>query len=78
MKKLRKYLLGLEVKIVVDHQALKWLLNQPDPSGRLARWINTLQEYNYTVTYRKGTSHQNADALSRIPTHLFSTSTAQK
>jgi len=30
------------------------------------------------VTYRKGTSHQNADALSRISTHLFSTNTAQK
>ena len=33
VKKLRKYLLGMKIEIVVDHQALKWLLNQPDPSG---------------------------------------------
>jgi hypothetical protein len=33
----------------------------------LARWIATLQEYAFTVQYRKGSHAQNADALSRSP-----------
>jgi hypothetical protein len=37
VKKLQKYLWGPEFEIVTDHQALKWLLNQPDPVGRIAR-----------------------------------------
>ncbi|GBM45246.1 hypothetical protein AVEN_213073-1, partial [Araneus ventricosus] len=31
------------------------------------RWIQRLQEYDFEIQHRKGTSHGNADALSRRP-----------
>lgn len=37
------------------------------PTGRLARWAFDLQQYHYTIQYRKGTLNKVADALSRQP-----------
>ena len=64
-KKFRHYLLGYEVIFHTDHDALKYLVNKPDLSGRLARWILLLQEFNYTVVVKSGKSNCNADYLSR-------------
>jgi hypothetical protein len=36
LKKFRHYLLGCKAKIVTDHKALTYLVNKPNPSGRLA------------------------------------------
>jgi len=33
----------------------------------LARWALATQEYDFTITYRKGVENGNADALSRHP-----------
>jgi hypothetical protein len=41
------------------------------PTGRLARWIMKLQQYDHTVRDRLGTQHQNVDALSRIDVDGF-------
>ena len=35
--------------------------------GRLNRWMIFLQQFNYTIEYRPGKKHANADALSRRP-----------
>jgi transposase InsO family protein len=64
-KKFRHYLLGYEVTFHTDHDALKYLVNKPDLSGRLARWILLLQEFTYTVVVKSGKSNSNADYLSR-------------
>ncbi|GBM98025.1 Retrovirus-related Pol polyprotein from transposon 412 [Araneus ventricosus] len=50
-----------------DHASLRWLLNFREPEGQIARWIQRLQEYDFEIQHRKGTSHGNADALSRRP-----------
>ena len=65
--KFRCYLLGQEFTLVTDHQALKWLFNRSNPTGKIAHWIFRLQEYQYKVVYRPEKTHQNADALSRLP-----------
>ncbi|GBM94250.1 Transposon Ty3-I Gag-Pol polyprotein, partial [Araneus ventricosus] len=42
-------------------------LDFKEPEGQIARWIQRLQEYDFEIQHRKGTSHGNADALSRRP-----------
>ncbi|XP_075721846.1 uncharacterized protein LOC142765157 [Rhipicephalus microplus] len=53
--------------------ALTWLKRLREPSGRLARWVLTLQRYNFVVRYRKGKANVVADALSRAPVSAFDT-----
>ncbi|KAL3687533.1 hypothetical protein R1sor_013842 [Riccia sorocarpa] len=67
-KKFRHYLLGYEFFFYVDHFALQHLVKKADLSGKVARWILLLQEFNYKVITRSGKSHTNADYLSRLYT----------
>ena len=52
-----------------DHGNLQWLHSLKEPEGQLARWLEHLQEYNFNIQYWKGSHHQNADTLSRHPSH---------
>ncbi|GBM32909.1 Retrovirus-related Pol polyprotein from transposon 412 [Araneus ventricosus] len=61
------YLYGRKFLLQTDHASLRWLLNFKKPEIQIARWIQRLQEYNFEIQHRKGTSHENADALSRRP-----------
>ncbi|GBL92230.1 Transposon Ty3-I Gag-Pol polyprotein [Araneus ventricosus] len=61
------YLYGRKFILRTDHASLRWLLNFKEPEGQIARWIQRLQEYDFEIQHRKGTSHGNADALSRRP-----------
>ncbi|GBN90183.1 hypothetical protein AVEN_36198-1 [Araneus ventricosus] len=47
--------------------SLRWLLNFKETEGQISRWIQRLQEYDFEIRHRKGTSHGNADALSQRP-----------
>jgi hypothetical protein len=66
VKKYIHYLLMNPVVFFVDHMALRYLVNKPKLSGRLARWILLLSEINYTVQYKPGKMHLQADHLSRL------------
>ncbi len=66
-KHFRPYLYGHHCEVYTDHEALKALLNTPQPSGKLARWGMALQELDLTIRYRPGKGNTNADALSRAP-----------
>ncbi|CAG2243204.1 Retrovirus-related Pol polyprotein from transposon 17.6,Retrovirus-related Pol polyprotein from transposon 412,Retrovirus-related Pol polyprotein from transposon 297 [Mytilus edulis] len=61
----RQYLLGRKFKIRSDHQALIWLFRLKEPRGRIARWIEVLSAYNFSIEYRAGKKMGHADALSR-------------
>ncbi|GFY22204.1 retrovirus-related Pol polyprotein from transposon 412 [Trichonephila clavipes] len=50
-----------------DHASLTWLLNFKNQEGEIAGWIQRLQEYDVEIRHRKGSAHENADALSRRP-----------
>jgi hypothetical protein len=67
IKQFRPYLLGRKFTLRTDHGSLLWLTNFKDPQGQLARWLEQLQEFDFEVVHRKGRSHCNADALSRLP-----------
>ncbi|XP_064620321.1 uncharacterized protein LOC135483366 [Lineus longissimus] len=62
-----QYLLGKPFICRVDHMALKWLFSLKDPKGRVARWIEILSAYQFTLEWRPGKKHQNADSMSRCP-----------
>ena len=70
VKKFRHYLLLNPVVFYVDHMALRYLVNKPDLSGRIARWVLLLEEFDYTVEYKPGKKHLQADHLSRLSTTL--------
>jgi hypothetical protein len=65
VKKFRCYLLGSTFLVYTDNVAITYLLKQREPTGRIARWICTLSEYNFEVRHRSGKSNIVADFLSR-------------
>lgn len=65
--KMRHYLEGYHFVVVTDHQSLKWLNNIETPSGRLARWIMELAQWDFEVKYKKGIENRLPDYLSRSP-----------
>ena len=66
VKKFRHYLLCNPVVFFVDHMAIKYLVNKAELSGRLARWILLLKKFDYTIKYKVGRMHLQADHLSRL------------
>ena len=63
-KQFRHYLLGRQFQLHTDHAPLQWLSAQR-MEGLLCRWALALQEYSFTIAYRKGITNANADSLSR-------------
>lgn len=48
-----------------DHQALRWIFTLREPKTRVARWLEILSAYDFSVECRRGQKHSNADATSR-------------
>ena len=67
LKTFRQYLLGRKFTIRTDHAALQWLKKTPSPIGQQARWVEQIEEFDYTIQHRPGAQHSNADAMSRRP-----------
>src|SRR6266498_1368827 len=54
-----KYLINKPFKIFTDHSALKSLQKISELTGRRARWIMELQQYNFVIEHRSGKKNQN-------------------
>lgn len=67
-----QYTAGRRVVIFTDHKPLLGIMGNERPlpqmlSPRMLRWCLKLSGYDYELRYRPGSSHQNADMLSRLP-----------
>ncbi|XP_064475741.1 uncharacterized protein K02A2.6-like [Ornithodoros turicata] len=70
--KFHSYIAGRHVKIITDHKPLLGIFGNQKPvpqvlSPRMIRWCIKLSAYDYELVYRKGSQHQNADCMSRLP-----------
>ena len=67
VKEFYPYLYGFKFQLFTDHNPLTSLKTLKDTGGRLTRWLLFLQQFDFTIAYKKGTNNSNADALSRRP-----------
>ena len=67
LRHFKQYLLGRRFRVRTDHAALTWLRKTPEPIGQQARWLESMEEFDFAVEHRPGNRHANADALSRRP-----------
>lgn len=67
LEKWRYYLDSRHFTVVTDHSSLVWVFKTHKPSSRLIRWALRLQEFSFTVEYRKGKYNTVPDTLFRAP-----------
>ena len=66
----RHYLHGMQpFTLLSDHDSLKYHKSMPNLSGRLARWVEKMAEFDYTLQHIPGKNNVVADALSRRADH---------
>jgi hypothetical protein len=66
VKHFHHYLHGQRFTVITDHAALRYLMNIPNPVGKLGRWLMILNGYDLEIINRPGKQHSNVDTLSRI------------
>ena len=59
------YLYGEEFEVYTDHKSLKYIFTQQDFNMRQRRWMEFLEDYDFTLHYHPGKENMVADALSR-------------
>jgi hypothetical protein len=50
---------------MTDHKALTYLVNKPNPSGRLVQWLLLMEEFDIDIVHRPRRHHGNVDGLTR-------------
>ncbi|GFX71962.1 retrovirus-related Pol polyprotein from transposon 297 [Trichonephila clavipes] len=66
LRKLETWIFVSQIQVISDYDLLTYLTNSAPHGVKLTRWALALQRYNVKVSYRKGSAHGNADALSRL------------
>ena len=57
----RSYLRGAKFTLRTDHKSLVWLHWFKDTDGMMARWLHTLQQFQFSIIHRAGRELGNAD-----------------
>ena len=61
----RHYLYGEESEVYSDHKSLKYIFTQRDLNMRQRRWMEFLEDYDFTLHYHSSKANVVADALSQ-------------
>ncbi len=67
LHKFKHFLLGNKFVFYVDHMALIYMVNKPQMSRRIARWLLLFFKYEFTIVYKPNRTHVVVDVLSRLP-----------
>ena len=61
----RHHLYGEQFEVYSDHKSLKYIFTQWDLNMRQCRWMEFLEDYDFTLHYHPSKANVVADALSR-------------
>ena len=61
----RHYLYGEEFEVYSYHKSMKYFFTQRDLNMRQRRWMEFLEDYDFTLHYHPGKENLGADALNR-------------
>lgn len=72
VRRFHQYIVGRHFTILSDHKPLQRLFQETKgiptlASARIQRWALILGAYDYTIRYKPGLAHANADVFSRLP-----------
>ena len=59
------YLYGEQFEVFSDHESLKYIFTQRDLNMRQHKWMEYLEDYDFTLLYHLGKANMMVDALSR-------------
>ena len=65
LKKWHPYLIGRHFKVKIDHDSLKYFLEQRLSLEEKQKWVTKILGYDFEIVYKKGKQNVVADALSR-------------
>ena len=65
LKAWHHYLYGEQFEVFSDHKGLKYIFTQRDLNMRQRRWMEYLEDYDFTLYFHLGKTNVVADALSR-------------
>ena len=57
------YLYSEQFEVFLDHKSLKYIFTQQDLNMRQRRWIEDLEDYDFTLHYHPGKENMVVDAL---------------
>ena len=66
-EKFYDYLYGNNFIVFTDNNPLTYVLSSAKLDATGQRWISSLAEFNFTISYRSGLKNGDADSLSRLP-----------
>jgi hypothetical protein len=67
LTKFRQYLVGNKFVVKIDHNSLKYFLDQRDINECQQKWVMKVHAFNFDIEYFKGKKNIVADVLSRRP-----------
>ena len=65
LKMWKHYFIGRWFVVMSDHNGLWYLFDKPNFNSIQARWLATINEFDFEIRYIKGKENRVADALSR-------------
>jgi hypothetical protein len=57
LHKFKHYLLGNKIVFYVGHMALVYLVNKPQVSGCIIKWLFLILEYGFIIVYKPRCTH---------------------